>query len=93
MKEEIIKINYIKGKPANPKRLLVTPEYKKLALRRNHVKNGGYYMDVSDLSRYFALSERREEIKEQVKEVEQKPEAEEIKVPVKKVRRRKPAEK
>jgi hypothetical protein len=92
MKEEIIKINYIKGKPANPKRLLVTLEYKKLALRRNHVKNGGYYMDVSDLPRYFALSERRDEIKEQANEFEQKPEGEEIKVPVKKVRRRKPAE-
>ena len=92
MKVSIIKISYLRGKPANPKKLRVTQKFKELALKRNHVEKGGHYMDESEMPRYFALSERTEQIKEQVKEEKKSVEVEEITVPVKKVRRRKPAE-
>jgi len=85
---EIIKVNYVAGKPANPKKLRVTEKFKSLALKRNHVKDGGHYMDVHELPKYFTL---REEIKEKkVEKVAEEPKVAEIeKKPLRRTRKKK----
>jgi len=55
---EIIKVSYVGGKPANPKKLRVSQKFAELALKKNNVSNGGYYMAVSDLPKYFSVVEK-----------------------------------
>ena len=55
---EIIKVNYVGGKPANPKKLKVSQKFAELALKKNNVSRGGYYMTVSDLPKYFSVVEK-----------------------------------
>jgi hypothetical protein len=55
---EIIKISYQGGKPARPKKLRVSQKFAELALKKNNVANGGYYMAVSDLRKYFLVEEK-----------------------------------
>jgi len=55
---EIIKVSYVGGKPANPKKLRVSQKFAELALKKNNVSNGGYYMMVSDLPKYFSVVEK-----------------------------------
>jgi len=57
---EIIKVNYVGGKPANPKKLRVSQKFAELALKKNNVSRGGYYMMVSDLPKYFSVVEKEQ---------------------------------
>ena len=75
---EIIKISYQGGKPARPKKLRVSQKFAELALKKNNVANGGYYMAVSDLRRYFLVEEKTVTQRVEEKQVTQeKPAAQE----------------
>jgi len=68
---EIIKVSYVGGKPANPKKLRVSQKFAELALKKNNVSNGGYYMAVSDLPKYFSVVEKSAPVAEPVAEIQE----------------------
>jgi len=68
---EIIKVSYVGGKPANPKKLRVSQKFAELALKKNNVSNGGYYMAVSDLPKYFSVVEKPAPVAEPVAEIQE----------------------